>query len=185
MVFDPLAREHDAAVADHVFEQGKLLGRERDRAPAARDMVRGGIDREIGDGEDIRGAAAALARDDAQPGQQLVERKRFDKIIIRPSVKPAHTVGHAVFRREEDDRRLAAALAHLRQERKAVHARHHHVEHDGVILRALQVVQRLHAVKAGIDAIALGSECFGEDAVEVLFIFHDQNTHTRPSLLSV
>ena len=185
MVFDPFAREHDAAVADHVFEQGKLLGRERNRAPAAHDMVRGGVDREIGDGKDIRGAAAALARDDAQPGQQLVERKRLDEIIVRPGVEPVHAVGHAVFRREEDDRRLIAALAHLRQERKAVHARHHHIEHDGVILRALQIVQRLHAVKAGVDAVALGSKCFGEDAVEVLFIFHDQNTHTRSSLLSV
>ena len=73
MVFDPLAREHDAAVADHVFEQGKFLGRERDRAAAARDTVRGGVDREVGDGEDIGRAAAALAHDDAQPGQQFVE----------------------------------------------------------------------------------------------------------------
>ena len=185
MVLDPLAREHNAAVADHVFEQGKFLGRERDRAAAARDMVRGGVDREVGDGEDIGRAAAALARDDAQPGQQLVERKRLDEIVIRPGVEPAHAVGYAVLRREKQHRRLVAALAHLRQERKAVHARHHHIEHDGVILRALQIVQRLHAVKAGVDAVAFGCECFGENAVEVLFIFHDQNAHTRPSLLSV
>ena len=184
MVFDPFAREHDAAVADHVFEQGKLLGRERDRAAAARDMVRGGVDREVGDGEDIGRAAAVLARDDTQPRQKLIKRKRLDEIIIRPGVEPAHAVGYAVFRREEDDRRLAAALAHLRQERKAVHARHHHIEHNGVILRALQIIQSLYAIETGVNAVALGSERFGENAVEVLFIFHDQNTHTRPSLLS-
>ena len=81
-----------------------------------------------------------------------------------------HAVGHAVFRREENDRRLVAALAHLRQERKAVHARHHHIEHDGIVLRALQIVQRLHAVKAGVDAVALVLQRFADDLVEALFI---------------
>ena len=128
---------------------------------------------------------SGAAQDALHPRDQLYNVEWLDKIVIRPGVEPAHAVGHAVFRREENDRRLVAALAHLRHERKAVHARHHHIEHNGVILRALKIGERLHAVKAAVDAVALGFECFGEDAVEVLFVLHDQNTHTRPSLLSV
>ena len=148
-------------------------------------MVRSGVDREVRHGEDIGRAAAVLARDDTQPRQKLIKRKRLDEIVVRAGIQPVHAVGHAVFRREKKDRRLVAVGAHLRQHRKPVHARHHHVEHDGVIFRALKIVERLHAVKAAVNAVALGFECFGEDAVEVLFVFHDQNAHTRPSLLSV
>ena len=81
MVFNALAREHDAAVADHIFQQRKFLGRERDRAPAARNMMRSGIDREVRHGEDIGRAAAVLARDDTQPRQKLIKRKRLDEIV--------------------------------------------------------------------------------------------------------
>ena len=148
-------------------------------------MVRGGVNSEVRHGEDIGRAAAVLARDDAQPRQKLIKRKRLDKIVVRAGIQPVHAVGHAVLRREKQHRRLVAVGAHLRQHRKPVHARHHHIEHNGVILRALKIVERLYAVKAAVNAVALGFECFGEDAVEVLFVLHDQNTHTRPSLLSV
>lgn len=58
--------------------------------------------------------------------------KGLGKVIIRTKVQAAHPIAHVIAGREQDDRRIIAASPQLRQNREAVLAGQHDIEHYGV-----------------------------------------------------
>src|SRR3954447_18414411 len=82
-----LAGHDDALVAHEVLEQLELALGQLDRALAARDLVRVGVQREVADHE--RGAAARrpAAQQRAQAGEQLLALERLDEVVVGAGVE--------------------------------------------------------------------------------------------------
>ena len=177
IVLDALAREHDALVPDHVFEQGVFAARQLNDAPGADDRVRAHVHGEIGDRINVRARVGILARHHAHHREQLLHVERLYKIVIRAGLQPLDLVLDAVAGREEQHGRRAAALAQLTHERQPVHAGHHNVEHEHVVFRARKRVPRLLPVKAWIDAVPLVGQRLGQNAVEISLILRHKNSH--------
>lgn len=60
--------------------------------------------------------------------------------------------------------------AHLPHRLESVQTRHHDVHDHRVVFGGAGIFQRLLAVKAGVDAVALVLQRFADDLVEALFI---------------
>ena len=96
--------------------------------------------------------------------------KRLYEVIVPAALEPLHTVGDAVARGEKQHRRTDALAAHLPHRLESVQTRHHDVHDHRVVFGGAGVFQRLLAVKAGVDAVALVLQRFADDLVEALFI---------------
>ena len=55
----------------------------------------------------------------------------------------------------------------------------HHVENDGVVVRAFGVEEPVIAVVGGIHGITLLAQRLGEAREQVGFVFDDQDSHVR------
>ena len=106
-----------------------------------------------------------LAGHGADPRQQLVKIKGFDQIVVGAGIQAGDPVGNAVFGSEKHHRQILAVLADGLQHGQAVHARHHDVQHGGVVIGVFQIVQGFFAVKAGVHAVAFFFQCFRNQAV--------------------
>src|SRR3954470_11599638 len=72
LVEQPLARDHQALVAHEVLEQLELALRELDAPVAAEDLVRVGVECQVGDHERRRSPRRAAAQQRAQAGEELL-----------------------------------------------------------------------------------------------------------------
>lgn len=145
----------------------------------AGDAVGGGVQREVAAGEDVGGAAGGFAGHGADAGQQLVKGEGLDEIVVGAEVQTLDPVAHGVARGEEEHGRGVAPLAELPHGREAVHARHHDVEDGGVVVGALEVIERLAPVVAGVRGVAPGGQPFADYPVQVPFVLDDKYAHER------
>jgi hypothetical protein len=60
-------------------------------------------------------------------GQQLLERERFDNVVVGPEFQPLDAIGDGIAGGEKDDRQRAA-VAQPTGEGETTAARGHHVE---------------------------------------------------------
>ena len=147
-------------MAHHVFENGKLLGQQGDLLPCARHDVGGGVERQICEGKKAVGVTRFAAGHGPDARKKLVKVKGLDQIVVCPKVEALNAVGNGVARGEKQHGSVHATVSQLLDDLVAVHAGHHDVEQNGVILRAEQRVKRLPAVKAAVYAIAIFLERF-------------------------
>ena len=117
---------------------------------------------------------------------KLAEVKGLYHVVIAAGLKSAHLVGNTVARGEVHDRRFAAVRAQPAHKLKAVHLRHHYVEHDNVVFRALAKLQRFKAVEAGVNTVSLVEYRLGYHPVKVLFVFNNKRSHiSHPPVFSL
>ena len=83
-------------------------------------------------------------------------------------------------RGEKQHRRTDVLAAHLPHRLEPVQTRHHDVHDHRVVFGGAGVFQRLLAVKAGVDAVALVLHSLADYAVEMLFILYDKYPHSVP-----
>jgi hypothetical protein len=101
-------------------------------------IPRGGVNFHVADFDDVRRLVRAAADDGAEPGENFFKIERLDDVIVRAGVEAFHAVARLVARGEHEHGRFFG-FAQALQNFPAVHARQHHVEHDGVVVRAFGV----------------------------------------------
>src|SRR5271166_354063 len=111
MVIDPRPRQHLPRVAQEKRQERELLGRQLERMPPSSRSLRGEIDTDVPLRGPEVGRAAMPPDQRANSGKQLVKRKRFAQIIVRPEIKPADPIGDGIARRQEKNGGRAASLS--------------------------------------------------------------------------
>src|SRR5581483_6713361 len=108
--------------------------------------------------------------------QQHVQLERLLQMIL--NAKLNGLCEHAVRRGHGDHRNARAGplLAELLQERAAVHAGHHHVQHDEIGLSPCHMAKRLVAVARVVGVIALLLENLHEQLADGGMVVYDQDT---------
>src|SRR5215213_2115522 len=104
LVEQALAGDHEALVAHQVLEQLELPLGEVDLALAAGDLVRVGVQREVGGTQRRHPARRAAPQQRAHAREQLLALERLDEVVVGTDVQPLDAGLERVARREHEDR---------------------------------------------------------------------------------
>ena len=125
----------------------------------------------------------AAPQQSAQPRQQDVQLERLRQVVVGAGLESVQDVFRAAARRQHQHRHVVAFGAQLLDDREAVLAGQHDVEHHGVVPRAIreQPIERLLAVAVDIDLVPFGFEVEAKAVGEMRLVFDDQDrgSHSR------
>ncbi|MNN41889.1 hypothetical protein D3C81_1560330 [compost metagenome] len=183
MVFPDLLQQHGArhrlaGVAHQELQQLELARLQVDLGRAAMHGAGDQVHLQVADLEHgLHPARLATARQGLDPGDQLGEGVGFDQVIVGPGLQARHPVLDLTERRQEQDRRLIAALAHRLDHADAVQTRHHAV-HDidvvAALLRFQQTEGAVHGVRHLVPGLGQASHHRGR---RLGIVLDHQNTH--------
>ena len=109
------------------------------------------VDFQVRDAEDLRLRAGPTPQDRPDAGEELGEGERLDEVIVRPQLEAPHPVGDGVHRGQEQDRRVPPGFPQLGDDRPALAAGEHHVEHDQVIVARPGQVQAVVPAECDVN----------------------------------
>jgi len=124
----------------------------------------------------VGGLVGAAADDGAETGEDFLQIERLHDVIIRAGVEALHAVARLVAGGEHEHGRLFG-FAQALEDFPAVHARQHHVEDDGVVVRALGVEETVIAVVGGVHGVTFLAQRLGEAREQIGFVFDNQDSH--------
>src|SRR5204862_7608380 len=105
-----------ALVSQQVLEQFELATGEIDQLVATDDTAADEIELEIRNLEPQHIGGTASAHQGANPCEELRQRERFHQVVVGAEIEPEHAIINAVTGREDQDRRVDAALAQCLQD---------------------------------------------------------------------
>ena len=176
------ARDHLAAPPQEQLEERALAHRQPHGLPAAHDLARLGVVREVveREGPGLDDLGAPQERADAR--QQLPEREGLDQVVVGAGVEPLDLVLDGVAGREHEDLRVHAARAQLAAELEAVaRARQHQVEDDEVRRRGHDLFEPRVGIARHVDRIALLGQPLLQELGDPLLVLDDDDLHRGPS----
>src|SRR5215211_2708212 len=150
-----LARDHQPLVAHQVLEQLELALGQLDRALAAMDLVRVGVEGEVADAQRGHPARRSPAQQRAQPREQLLPLERLDEVVVGADVEPFYARVERVTGGQHEDRGVVLVLAQPPRDVDAVHPRQAEVEHEDVGQERVHLIERGDAVTGELDLVAL------------------------------
>src|SRR3954454_8882627 len=103
---EALARDDDPLVAHEVLEQLELALGELDLPLAALDLVRVGVQRQVGDDERRAAPWRPAPQQRAQPGEQLLALERLDEVVVSARVEALDARLDGVARGQHEDRHV-------------------------------------------------------------------------------
>jgi len=121
---------------------------------------------------DIAGAGRAAPDEGAQTGEQLLQIKGLDDIIIRADVQAADAVLELVAGGQHEDGSFLG-FAQTAQDLPAVHLGQHDIEHHAVVVIIFSVEQPRFAVGGAVHCVALLLQGLSEAAEQVRLVFHN------------
>ena len=167
-------------VAHEIGEQCELAGLQNDLAPRAPHCAGEQVDLQIGEAEAGLAAGAVGAPEQRlQPRQQLGEGEGLGQVVVAAGPEPVDPVVHLGERAEDEHRRASALAAQRLNQREAVEARQHAVDHK----RVEAVVQRerepVRPVVDELDHVAALAQALLQIAGGLDVVFDDQHVHGR------
>ncbi|MNJ56770.1 hypothetical protein D3C77_523330 [compost metagenome] len=183
MVFPDLLQQHGArhrlaGVAHQEFQQLKLARLQVDLLALAMHGAGDQVHLQVADLEHrLHPAGLAAARQGLDAGDQLGQGVGLDQIVVGPRLQARDAVLDLAQRRQEQDRRLVAALAHHLDHADAVQARHHPVDDIDVVAALL----RFQQAEGAVDGVGDFMPGFGQAAHHggrgLGIVLNHQNTH--------
>ena len=115
-------------------------------------------------------------------GHELAHVKRLREIVVRAGVQALNAVFELRLCREHQNRRCAAAPAHLPREVKAIELRHHYVQNQKIVDPELGVFLAGLAVVRGFYREALLLKGCFEGICQQHLVFYNQDFHRKTFL---
>ena len=180
-----LTVEHRALVLGERREQLELLGAELELLTVQRHLAAGAVDAEAVDLDDVRDLPLPLAtaEDGFHSRHELARIEGLGHVVVGADLEADDAVD-VVTAGGEDDHRHVAGLADLLADGQAVHLRHHYVEDDEVRAHRLRPLERLLAVRRGLDPEALVVQVETGELDDVLLVIDDEDGSGHGSSVS-
>jgi hypothetical protein len=166
-----------ALVAQQIFEQLELAGRQVEQPFAPRGAPRHEIELEIGGFQPVHFRWAAAAQQRASPGEEFGQRKWFDEVVVCSEIQPKHAIVDGVTGGQNQDGGLDMALPEGLQDFEAAAARQHQVEDDEVEEFGVGSEKSVLTGRRHEDVVMLRLQGGGEDLREFSFVFNDEDAH--------
>src|SRR3954453_5069985 len=171
---EALARDDDALVAHDVLEQLELALGQLDRALAALDLVRVGVQRQVGDDERRAAPRRPAAQQRAQPGEQLLALERLDEVVVGARVEALDARLDGVARGKHEDRHVVGRAQPAR-DLDAVELRQAEVEDHEVRMVGRGLVERGLAVAGDAHVVAVQAQGALEDLGDLVVVLDDEH----------
>src|SRR5690606_11253911 len=155
MVEDALACQGLVWMTHEVLEQRVFLQGELYGLAALGDGARARVEFDVAHGHERRQTLFRPSEHRVDARDQLFKGERLREVVIGARVEEFYLVFSLIARGEDDNRRLHAFLACLAGDGRAVYAREHEVEHDEVVLLAVEE-------DAGLCLFTLGNPVDGK-----------------------
>ena len=137
------------------------MRRELELARAATRLPRAAVERQVGEAQRCcrpRLGRLGAAQQRPQPRLELLQRERLDEVVVGAGVQAGDAIVDGVARGQHQHRRAIAGVAQAPADLEAVDPGHRDVEHDRVVARVGQAIQRLAAVGRELDLIAVQAQ---------------------------
>lgn len=147
-----------------------------------RTRLRGRVEPERVDGEEVGAHRHRAAPHGAKPRQQFLQRERLDQVIIGPAVEPCDAVVEGVARRENQHRSgiaLGAQFLHQGESRPIGEAQ---VEHDRIVGVKPEFAARLGQAPRHIHGMGVAAQTTGRGIGQPALIFDQKDSH--PELIA-
>src|SRR5579871_4694938 len=169
-------RHHVAFVANEIFEHLEFPRQQVDAATAAARGARYQVEREIADPQHrFLHDSGAAARQGVDPRKQLGEGERLDEVVVAAGAQAAHPVVYLAECADDERRCGDAAFPQAADDRNAVEARQHAIDHHHRIFSGASARQTVIAVHGEIDLIAVRGEGLHELPGRFRIVFYDKN----------
>ena len=129
-------------------------------------------------------ALPCLAKLDANPRDQLVEREGLAQIVGGPETESAQLRLQVRARGHDHDRQLGARVIELVEDAEPVEPREQQIEQDEVVVVAARALETLAAVAGGVNGEALALEPPNEEAQDSRFVLDHQDPHCPRATLN-
>ena len=160
-----------------VFEDARLLARERQRLAAHGRLARLGVKRQLGAGQDHVALRKAAQRQAADARRELIEVKGLGEIVVRARIEPRHLIGDLAARRQDQHPGVAVTLAQRPEHRHTVLAGEVQIQHDQIKALDGEHLRGALSVIAAVHAVGKPPQTARDRVAERPFIFHNQNMH--------
>ena len=145
-------------------------------------LAGGGVERDVGEAEHAVGVAVDRSPEEGTDArEQLLERERLDKVVVRPGVEAGDAIRDRVACRQHEDRRPIPVAAEPPADRDAVELGHQDVEHDELRALTLHRPQRRGTVLGGDDLVAVEGQGTRDGRPDGRLVVYDEDPH-RSSL---
>ena len=178
----PLARKHAARVLHQDLEQAELGRSQPDRAPFARDPVRGQVHDDVAVAQTLVGVGGTgAAQDRADPRVQLLWREGFGHVVVGARVQSANPIGFLSARRQHDHGKPARVLllADLTADLDARELGQHPVENHEIGWFLLHQQQRLLSVVRDGGTVSLALEVVADHLDQRLLVLDQKDQGFR------
>jgi len=179
----------DAGSADHLarsahqeLEQRELASGQVDRLVVAGDRVGCRIQHDIVGRHGRRSLGRTAANERPEPGEELSEGERLHEVVVGARVEASDAILHPVARGEHQHRRPSALRSQLATDREPISAGQHHVQHDRVVVLVESPVQRVLAVRDGVNGIPFFLQAATHGPGHLELVFDHEDPHLRASL---
>ena len=119
-VFKLLTGKHRARPLQQHLQQRKLACGQVDRLALQAHLLAHRVQHEPTAFEQRRGAAGVAAQQGANAGDQFIEIKWFEYVVVSPGIEPGNSIGDRVARGDDQNRNRIAATSQQLQHRHAV-----------------------------------------------------------------
>ena len=156
-----LLTDRPPLMQQQVFEDARLLARERQRLAAHGRRARLGVKRQLPD-----------------TGLQLQNVEGLGEIVVRARIESRHLVGDLAARRQDQHLGVAVTLAQRPEHRHTVLAGEVQIQHDQIKALDGEHLRGALPVIAAVHAVGKPPQAARNRVAERPFIFHNQNMHT-------
>jgi cobalt-zinc-cadmium efflux system outer membrane protein len=174
---DLVARDDLPFAKREIFEQRELARRERDYSSGAPDDSRRAIELEITDLDQVGDRLISAPNEGPQTREQLVERERFDEVVISAEVEAVDPIMHLISRRDDEDADARASGTEPAKNRQAVELRYHEIEHQRIVRIRLGEPQSLFTVSGRVHGVTCLAEALRERTSKRLIVLDEQDAH--------
>lgn len=169
-----LSGEHLPGLAGERDKQIELQRSQRDLRTAARHLVGGHVDDDVGDRQQLGGLLLGAAQAGTHPGNELLGLERLDDVIVGTGLQTEHDVDRVGLRREHHDRNSGVGPQHAAYV-DAVHAGQHQVQQHKIGADLPNRRQRLRTVADHMRVEPFPAQDDREHLSERHIVVDDQN----------
>src|SRR6516165_5530143 len=185
VIFDQFLGDDAILAAHQEFEHRRLARRQDLRFVIDECLAAFGVECEV---RNLKRASEQLARTPQQrfqAGQQLLERKRLDEIVIGAAAQPSDAILQASTGGEHQNRQWILAPPYLSQDREAVAIGQAEVEHHGGVTGCRYRGLSLGRRRQDVGFIACCVETLGEELRELLVVLNQYQSHAQSIPINV